>query len=140
MLYVESTISLGIQIIVLSLLLAAIFLKSKKKYRQHGMVMLSAVTLHLISIIIVMVPSFGIFFSMTGTVNFADPLVIVTLVHVSSGLLAALFGIWLVSSWHLKADLQTCFRKKRVMDVTITLWSIAIVLGIILYLAIIQAF
>ena len=102
--------------------------------------MLSAVALHIISIIIVMVPSFGVYFSMTGIVNFADTLVIVTLVHVSSGLLAAIFGILLVGSWHLKADLQNCFRKKNVMDVTFVLWSLAIVLGIFLYLSIIQAF
>jgi len=73
-------------------------------------------------------------------VNYADTLVIVTLVHVSAGLLAALLGIWLVGSWHLKADLQPCFRKKRVMDAAFILWSLAIVLGIYLYLAIIQAF
>ena len=136
--YVGSTISLGIQIVVLGLLLSAVFLKSQKKYRQHGVVMLSALVLHIISIMVVMVPSFGAFFSMSGTVNFADTLVIVTLVHVSAGLLAAVLGIWLVSSWHLKADLQTCFGKKRVMDITFVLWSLAIVLGIALYLTIIQ--
>jgi uncharacterized membrane protein YozB (DUF420 family) len=77
---------------------------------------------------------------MPDLINFADTLVIVTFIHVSSGLLAAMLGIWLVSSWHLKTELQNCFRKKRVMDVTFTLWSLSIVLGIILYLAIIQAF
>jgi hypothetical protein len=45
-----------------------------------------------------------------------------------------------VSSWHFKTDLQTCFRKKRIMDITFILWSLAIVLGITLYLAIIQTF
>ena len=139
-LYVGSTISLGIQIVVLGLLISAVFLKSQKKYRQHGIVMLSAVVLHVISIMVVMVPSFGAFFSMSGTVNFADILVSVTLIHVSAGLIAAVLGFWLVGSWHLKADLQTCFRNKRIMDVTFVLWSLAIVLGIALYLAIIQAF
>ena len=55
--------------------------------------MLSAVVLHIISIMVVMVPSFGAFFSMSGTVNFADILVIVTLIHVSAGLIAAVPGI-----------------------------------------------
>ena len=87
-----------------------------------------------------MVPSFGVFFAVPGSVNFADTLVIVTFVHVTAGLLAALLGVWLVSSWHLQADLKPCFRKKRVMDFTIVLWSLAIVLGIVLYLAIIQHF
>jgi uncharacterized membrane protein YozB (DUF420 family) len=86
-----------------------------------------------------MIPSFGRFFGMPSSVNYADPLVIATLVHVSAGLLAAVLGIWLVGSWHLQKDLQPCFRRKRFMDVTFTLWSTAIVLGIVLYLAIIQA-
>jgi uncharacterized membrane protein YozB (DUF420 family) len=71
-------------------------------------------------------------------VNFADILVIVTLVHVSAGLLAALLGVWLVGSWHFQESLQTCFRKKRVMDVTLSLWLLAIALGLVLYLAIMQ--
>jgi hypothetical protein len=83
----QSTISFGIQLVVLGLLLSAIFLKSQRKYRQHGTVMLSAVALHIISIVIVMVPSFGAFFSIPGSINFADTVVIVTLVHVSAGLL-----------------------------------------------------
>ena len=139
MVYLQSTISLCIQIVVLGLLLGAVFLKNQKKYRQHGIVMLSAVVLHIISILVVMIPSFGRFFGMPSSVNYADPLVIATLVHVSAGLLAAVLGIWLVGSWHLQKDLQPCFRRKRFMDVTFTLWSTAIVLGIVLYLAIIQA-
>jgi hypothetical protein len=55
--YVESTISLGIQIVVLALLIGAIFLKSKNKYRNHGIVMFSAVVLHIVSILAVMLPS-----------------------------------------------------------------------------------
>jgi hypothetical protein len=102
--------------------------------------MLSAVVLHIISIMVVMVPSFGAFFSMSSTVNFSDTLVIVTLIHVSAGLLAAVLGLWLVSSWHFKTNLQTCFRKKRIMDITFVLWLLTIVLGIVLYLRIIQAF
>jgi uncharacterized membrane protein YozB (DUF420 family) len=140
LIYVASTISLSIQIVVLGLLLSAVFLKSQKKYRRHGVVMLSAVVLHIISIMVVMVPSFGAFFSMSSTVNFADTLVIVTLIHVSAGLLAAVLGLWLVSSWHFKTNLQTCFRKKRIMDITFVLWLLTIVLGIVLYLRIIQAF
>jgi len=138
MAYGESTISLGIQMLVLGLLISAIFLKSQKKYRQHGVLMLSAVALHWISILIVMIPSFATFFGAPSTVNFADAIVIATLVHVLAGLIAAVLGVWLVSSWRLRADLQTCFRKKRVMDITFGLWSLAIVLGIVLYLAIIQ--
>ena len=115
--YVESTISLGIQIVVLALLIGAIFLKSKNKYRQHGIVMFSAVVLHIVSILAVMLPSFGAYVG-PGVINFSDVWVIITLVHVSTGLIAVLFGIWLVGSWHLKTDIKRCFRKKRFMDTT----------------------
>jgi len=138
MAYVNPTISLGIQMIVLGLLISGYFLKRQKKYRQHGIIMLSAVVLHILSILVVMVPSFAAYFGDPSSVNFADILVITTLIHVSAGLLAALLGVWLVSSWHLQVSMQTCFRKKRVMDVTLGLWLLAIFLGVVLYLAIIQ--
>jgi ribonuclease J len=53
-------------------------------------------------------------------------------------LTAALLGIWFVSSWHLQESVQTCFRKKHFMDVTLVLWVLAISLGFILYWAIVQ--
>jgi uncharacterized membrane protein YozB (DUF420 family) len=136
--YVESTISLGIQIVVFALLIGAILMKNQKKYRQHGIIMLSAVALHWISILVVMIPSFANFFSVSSAIDFASPIVVITFVHVFAGFIAAFLGTWLVGSWRLKTDLQTCFRKKRVMDVTFGFWSLAIFLGIILYLAIIQ--
>ena len=137
--YVESTISLGIQMVVLGLLISGYLVKRQKKYRQHGFIMLSAVVLHILSILLVMVPSFAAFFSEPSMVNFADILVIATLVHVSAGLIAALLGVWLVSSWHLQVPVQTCFRKKRFMDVTLGLWLIAIALGVVLFMAITQS-
>jgi uncharacterized membrane protein YozB (DUF420 family) len=134
--YVESTVSLGIQIVVLCLLIAAVFLKTHKKYRQHGIVMFSAIALHIVSILAVMVPSFRAYVG-PGVINFSDFWAIVTLVHVSAGFITAFFGIWLVGSWHLKTDIQGCFKKKRVMDVTLILWMLSIVLGISLYLVIV---
>lgn len=134
----ESTISLSVEMIALGLLISGYLLKRQKKYRHHGLGMLSALALHIVAILFVMVPSLAAFLSVPSSVNFADILVIVTLVHVSAGLLAAVLGVWLVGSWHLQQSLQTCFRKKRVMDVTLSLWLLAIALGLVLYLVIIQ--
>jgi uncharacterized membrane protein YozB (DUF420 family) len=136
---IASTISLVIQIVVLALLIGAYMLKRHNKFRQHGIIMLSAVVLHIISILAVMIPSFALFFAEPILINFADSLVIVTLVHVVAGVVAALLGIWLVGSWHLKKDITPCFKKKRIMDATIILWLLAIGLGIILYMAIVQS-
>jgi uncharacterized membrane protein YozB (DUF420 family) len=137
--YIESAVSLGIQMVVLGLLISGYLITRQKKYKQHGIIMLSAVVLHILSILAVMVPSFAAFLGYSSSVNFADFLVIKMLIHVSAGLLAALLGVWLVSSWHLQVSLQTCFKKKRVMDVTLGLWLLAIFLGIVLYVAIIQS-
>jgi hypothetical protein len=101
--------------------------------------MLSAVVLHIISILTVMVPSLAAFVGVPELINFADPLIVVTFIHVAAGLLAALLGIYLVGSWHLQKSLQTCFKNKPVMDVTIALWLLAIFLGITLYLVIVGA-
>ncbi len=134
-----SEVSLVLQIFVLVLIVFAVLLKSRKKFREHGLTMLGAVVLHIVSILAVMVPSFGLFFG-AGAINLADAVTVITLVHAFAGVVAALLGVWLVGSWHLKADLQGCFRKKRLMDVTVGLWVLAIVLGIVIYAKIVGAF
>ena len=135
-----ATVSLVIQMAVLVLLFAGIWLKGMKKFRQHGITMLTAVVLHTIVIVAWMIPSFNGFFSSPGSINLADMIVVTTLVHAFMGIAADLLGIWLVASWRLRVDMKTCFAKKSIMRVTITLWLIALVLGIILYLKIIQLF
>lgn len=135
--FIGSTVSLVIQIVVLALLIGAIVLKSQKKFRQHGITMLSAVALHITSILAVMIPSLAAFFGAPDLISYADVFVIFTLIHVAAGVTAALLGVWLVSAWHLQTNMQTCFKKKRLMDATLVLWLLAIILGIVLYLKII---
>jgi uncharacterized membrane protein YozB (DUF420 family) len=102
--------------------------------------MLTAVVLHTVMILAWMIPSFSSFFRFPGSTNLADIIVVTTLVHAFMGIATDILGIWLVASWRLQADMKTCFAKKRIMRVTLTLWLIALVLGIILYLKIIQLF
>ena len=135
-----ATISLVIQLVVIGLLFGGVWLKAMQKFRQHGITMFSAVVLHAILILTWMIPSFSSFFSAPGSINLADTIVIVVLVHAFAGIIAFVLGVWLVGSWHLKADLKTCFAKKKIMRVTLALWLIALVLGIILYLKVIQLF
>jgi uncharacterized membrane protein YozB (DUF420 family) len=137
---IVATVSLGVQIAVLFLLLGGFSLKRMKKFRQHGIAMLSAVVLHAILVIAWMIPSFSGFFSAPGSVNLADTIAIVVLVHAFAGIAALVLGVWLVASWRLKADMKTCFAKKKIMRVTLPLWLIALFLGIILYLKILQLF
>ena len=131
-----STISFIIELVVLGLLTFAYMLRGQKKYRQHGITMTTALVLHLITIFSWMLWSLiGYFFP--GPVDYGNLLVIVTLLHVTFGIIAASLGIWLVASWHLQVDMQICFARKKIMLTTITLWLAAIFLGTILYVAII---
>jgi uncharacterized membrane protein YozB (DUF420 family) len=135
-----ATVSMVIQIVVLVLLFAGIWLKGMKKFRQHGIVMLTAVVLHTIMILVWMIPSFRSLFGSPSSINLADMFTVTILVHAFMGIAAALLGIWLVASWRLRTNMKTCFAKKNTMRATMTLWLIALVLGIILYLKIIQLF
>jgi hypothetical protein len=116
------------------LLLGGYTLKRMKKFRQHGITMFIAVVLHTITILTVMIPSFVLGFSPPSSLDLTNIIVIIALVHASIGISVELLGVWIVASWRLRTSLQTCFAKKKVMLVTLTLWLIAISLGILLYL------
>jgi uncharacterized membrane protein YozB (DUF420 family) len=129
-----ATISLTIQIIVLILLLSGYSLKRMKKFRQHGITMLTAVILHVIMILAVMLPSFilGVIPLILANTSFA--LTIMAPLHGIMGIIAAVLGVWIVASWRLRTSLQYCMPKKKLMLLTLTLWLIALLLGILLYL------
>jgi len=135
----EATVSLAIQIVVLALLIVAVAFKNRKKFREHGILMITSVVLHIITILTVMVPSFRVYFYFspqnTGTIVI-DASLIITIIHVALGLIAVTLGIWLTASWHLKTDLQRCFANKKLMKPTLTIWVPAILLGIFLYITI----
>ena len=87
-----ATVSLVIQLVVLGLLFGAVWLKNMKKFRQHGITMLSAVVLHAILILTWMIPSFTGFFSDPGSINLADTIAIIILVHAFAGIIAFVLG------------------------------------------------
>lgn len=137
---ISATASLIIEMTVLALLTVGYVLRGRKKYREHGITMTIAVILHLVTIFSVMIPSLiESFFPQTGgspgTINYADTNTIISLIHVALGITAASIGVWLVSSWHLRTDVSSCFPKKRFMLATLTIWVTAILLGIFLYIS-----
>ena len=131
-----STLSLIIELVVLGLLIFAYVLRGKKMFRQHGITMLTAVVLHFITILSVMIGSFLSFFT-SGSIDLANLIVLTSLIHAFIGTIAAVLGVWLVASWHLQVDMQMCFARKKIMLATLTLWLVAIFLGIILYVSVI---
>jgi hypothetical protein len=132
-----ATINLGVQIVVVVLLLGGYWLKRMNRFRQHGITMLTAVILHIIMMLAVMLPSFVLGVIPLILANTSAVVTVVGPLHGIMGIIAAVLGVWIVASWRLRASLQYCGRgksKKKLMLFTLILWLIALFLGILLYL------
>jgi hypothetical protein len=116
------------------LLFTGYIMKSKKRYRGHGMTMTAAVVLHLATIVAVMLPSLLSYLSSPGTLNFTDTIAVATVVHAALGITAASIGLWLVICWRMRADVVPCFQRKKFMLSTLAIWVIAVFAGIYLYI------
>jgi uncharacterized membrane protein YozB (DUF420 family) len=134
--FIIATLSLFIELVVLGLLTLGYYAQRSKNYRHHGITMTTAVVLHLVTILSWMIWSLSNFLG-AGSVDYGSFLVLATLGHVVLGTIAASLGVWLVAAWHLQTDVQKCFPRKRFMIVTITAWTTAILLGIVLYITVI---
>jgi uncharacterized membrane protein YozB (DUF420 family) len=126
-------INLILQIVMFLTITLAYFYKRKRKFKIHGIMMGIAVILLIISFITVMGPSFsgGYEFLTTET----SELGVQTIwIHAIPGAIAMILGIFLVGAWALNpSNVAACSRRKRIMDVTITLWSISLIFGIASY-------
>ena len=129
------TFSLIIQLVVFALLIIGYIYKRKQKYRLHGLVMTSAVVIHLVAIFAIMVRSFvQAIIPEFILVNPVELVSIVSIIHGVLGATAAILGTWRVASWRLRKDLTGCINKRKYMLATITVWSAAIIFGTALYL------
>jgi uncharacterized membrane protein len=109
-------------------------LKQKLRFRYHGILMSTALILHLIMSVYVMVPSFV--WAVIPEYIISKPLSltsVVGLIHGILGLVALLLGVWIVASWRFRKNIQGCIRRKKTMLKTIVIWIASLVLGIILY-------
>ena len=128
------TANLVIQIVVLFLLAYGYFLKRKLKFRQHGIIMSTALILHLIMAAYVMIPSLVL--AVIKEYIIPAPLAmtsIVSLIHVVLGSIALSLGVWIVASWRFRKNFQGCFNRKKCMLKTLTVWVTSLIFGIILY-------
>jgi hypothetical protein len=128
------TASITIQFIVLILLIYGYHLKKKLQFRQHGIVMSSAVILHLSVIFSIMIPSLVL--AVIQEYIIPDPLQIisvVTVIHGTLGSITASLGVWIVTSWRFKKNIQGCIRRKKFMIKTLTVWITTLIFGITLY-------
>ena len=128
-------INLLVQIVSFLVLLVGVIYKIKGKFKIHGLLMGLAVLLHFITFVIVMGPSFseGIDFLTTST---ADVGVQATWIHAITGGIAMILGIILVGLWIVNSsNVAGCVKRKRIMDITVLMWALSLIFGIVTYLS-----
>jgi uncharacterized membrane protein YozB (DUF420 family) len=129
--FVSPQVNAVLQVVIAVLLLVSIGIKQRRRYFLHGFTMLAGVILNLLSFVLIMFPSL-----LRMEIINIQPLhaiSIMTIFHSALGLIVLILGIWLVAPWHLKSSPKECFKKKKLMRVTTTLWLIALLMGFILY-------
>jgi uncharacterized membrane protein YozB (DUF420 family) len=128
-------LNLLVQILSFILVLGALAYKTKGNFKIHGSIMGVAVLLHFITFLIAMGPSFVGNFTFLATETLLT-IVQILWVHVISGAVSLILGIFLVTMWIPKAsNVKPCFGRKRIMDATAVSWTISLVFGIVTYIA-----
>ncbi len=126
-----ATVTLAIQLFVLGLLIAGYVFKRQNKFRRHGLLMFTAVVLHIILVFVIMAPSLGVIVFTPTEISSAT--IGLAVVHAALGLITLILGVWIAATWRLRQSLQYCQPKKRIMRVTFILWIITIAVGATLY-------
>lgn len=126
--------TLLLQIVIFVVLLAGfVMARVKRGFLNHGVIMGVAVSLHTVSILIVMVPSLlssgGLFENWAGSL----PLLVAS--HAALGILVEILGAYLVLTWALHPkDTKPCFKRKTTMRVVLVCWLIELILGAYVYI------
>jgi uncharacterized membrane protein YozB (DUF420 family) len=132
--YVElAETNLVLQIVAFVMVLMSYWFKRMKKYILHGRTMLVALVLTLASLFLVMLPSF-LSLSESIIASTVTTAFLLAMVHASLGLVVEVLAIFLVGSWHLQKSTSNCIRRKKVMRVTMILWTATFILGVLLFL------
>jgi uncharacterized membrane protein YozB (DUF420 family) len=129
--FISPQVNAMLQLIILVLLVVGIGMKWRKKFSLHGMILLVAVILNLVSFVLIMLPSL-----LRTEIIITQPLQavsIVTLIHSSVGLVVMILGMWVVASWRLQSSMKICFKNKKLMRLTSMLWLVVLLVGFLLY-------
>ena len=127
-------VNLVIQIVTFLLILLGFRYKIRKKFQIHGYIMGIAVLLHLVFFIIAMWPSFSGGFEFFTTSIFLIG-VQAMWIHAVAGTISLIIGLFIVLAWFLHvSDIARCFKRKRLMDITLIFWLISLIFGIVTYL------
>ncbi len=128
-------LNLLIQIISFLVLLISIVYKTKGKIKIHGYLMGLAVLMHFITFVVAMGPAFSdgidFFTASTGLIG-----VQAMWIHAITGGVALILGIFLVLAWIINlSNMAGCVKRKRIMDITVILWALSIIFGIVTYIS-----
>ena len=130
----QTDVNLILQIVMFLIIVIGLVYKNKRKFKIHGGIMGIAVILHVISLLLVMGPSFSEGYEYFTTAT-SDVGVQTTWIHAVPGAIAMIMGIVLVGAWALcPSNIAACSRMKRLMDITVLLWLISLMFGITTYL------
>ena len=131
--FLHTDLNLLTQLLTLAIIFVSLYYKRKGKLKRHGATMGVAVILHLLTFVLVMGPIFSEYFSFYSTA-FGETLAQVTWLHVVPGAIALILAIFLVAIWAVdSSNVAGCYKRKRIMDVTLLLWMISLLFGITTY-------
>jgi uncharacterized membrane protein YozB (DUF420 family) len=129
-------INLILQIITFAIIVVSLFYKNKNKFKTHGILMGIAVIMHVLTFLTVMGPIFfGYFSDFVEYISYLE--IQTTWIHAIPGAIAMVMGIMLVGLWALRlSNIAECSRRKRLMDITVLLWLVSLIFGIVTYILI----
>jgi hypothetical protein len=125
--------NLIIQIIVLLLISLSLILKKKKRFVWHGNIMLVAVLINGLLLVAHMGPS--LIYLLREEIPVLDPVAFLGLFHGVIGAVAEFLGIWLVGTWaYIQSETKYCIKRKKLMQIILGFWVLALGLGFLYYL------
>jgi uncharacterized membrane protein YozB (DUF420 family) len=125
-------LNLLVQITIAVVLVVSMILKFKNDYMKHGATMGIAIALNTTSVLLVMVPS--LLSKQTLLEDLTTRFALATISHAILGSITEILGIYLLAKWILnRHDVKTCFKNKRIMQVTIFLWAVELITGVYVY-------
>ncbi|MCW4023064.1 MAG: hypothetical protein ACOWW1_02445 [archaeon] len=131
--FLHTDLNLLAQILTLAIIFVSLYYKRKGKLKHHGATMGIAVIVHIVTFVSVMAPIFFEYFSFYST-ELGNSLAQVTWLHAVPGAIALILAIFIVGVWAVNSsNVAGCYKRKRIMDVTLLLWLISLLFGIVTY-------
>ncbi|HTY47122.1 MAG TPA: hypothetical protein VMB46_05605 [Methanomassiliicoccales archaeon] len=81
-----------------------------------------------------MLNTFRGYFALPGGASFGDTLFLLIFIHAMIGVTVLILGIYLIGAWGFRKETQGCFKRKKIMITTFSLWMVAILLGVAIYI------